>query len=152
LRWRWLAWLLLALLLAAQYPLLRRDLTLGKLNDIRTAAAFVRARLQKDDPVLVQAFNDPQAMRYYLPGWRFIVFGFAADAPDSMCRKLAGTRRFGVLAYTSQETALRHVCGADYAIESITTLQPSPYQFAGAVWQRKPPASTAPALPTEPLP
>jgi hypothetical protein len=157
LRWRWLAWLLLALLLAAQYPLLQRNLAERK-TDYRTAAAFVFARLHAGDPVLVRTEIDTLAIRYYLPALfgrpvsgsysERIYFVNTANAPD-LCRKMTDVARFGVMtdAFTPDPIkALRDACGANYDIESITT-----FNYLGQVWRHKPSASATQTLPTGPV-
>ena len=157
LRWRWLAWSLLALLLVGQYPLLQRNLAEKKV-DLRTAEKFVLARLQTGDTILATNLVDEIAARYYspeaLPGkpvpnadrYRFIFLN-SADTPE-LCRKMSGMARFGVMvhAFAADEVnALRQDCGADYDIESIAT-----FEYLGQVWRRKPSASAAPVSSTEP--
>ncbi|MDR2154760.1 MAG: hypothetical protein LBE78_07005 [Burkholderiaceae bacterium] len=153
LRWRWPAWLLLILLLAAQYPLLQRHLAIEK-TDFRAVATFVRARLQPGDSVLAGTMLNPSAIRYYLPNtrpgkhqpsasWHRIYYVDKFTKIPELCHKLSEAERFGVMAfdfYTDQINTLRDACGANYDIESIES-----FEYFGQVWRRKSSASAAPS-------
>ncbi len=126
-RWQILAWILAAMLCAAQLPMLRH-LPIEK-NDFRQAAAAVLARLHDGDIVLLGNTNNTAGdFSYYLGArsgrqMQLRELGSAHQAAET-CRRLADARaaRVGIVSHPFHSETLQVVeqhCAANYNIEAI---------------------------------